>query len=162
MNKSFTTLLMSITLASMALTVQAKDLDDSVVHVTANADYADIRTDVESAILNQGFVIDLIANVGDMLNRTAADVGIDNPVYKHAETWQFCSAKLSHEMVLADPLNIAFCPYVIFAYETVQSPGEVTVGYRRPVSDGSGATSDALNIVEQRLLAILNDIGSEL
>ena len=151
---------MSITLVSLVLSVQAKDLDDSVVHVTASADYEDLRADVESAILNQGFVVDLVANVGDMLNRTAADVGIDNPVYIHAETWQFCSAKLSHEMVLANPLNIAFCPYVIFAYETVAAPGEVTVGYRRPVSDGSTATSDALNIVEEKLLAILTDIGS--
>ena len=158
--KPFALLLISVNLIFLPLTVQADDDDETIAYVKVIANFDDIRTDVESAILNQSFVIDFNAKVGEMLNRTAPDVGINNPAYKHAETWQFCSAKLSHEMVLIDPLNIAFCPYVIFAYETVKTPGEVTVGYRRPIRDDSSATTDVLNVIDKKLQIILDEISN--
>ncbi len=153
-------LIVSTLLFSFGSTAQAKNDEGIISYVTVNALFDDVRSDVESAILNQSFVIDFNAKVGEMLNRTAPDVGISNTVYTHAETWQFCSAKHSHEMVLIDPLNIAFCPYVIFAYETVSAPGEITVGYRRPIRNGSSAASDALNVIDSKLQDILNEISN--
>ena len=152
-------LIVSTILFSFGSTAQTENDEDIISYITVTALFDEVRSDIESAILNQSFVIDFNAKVGEMLNRTAPDVGISNPVYTHAETWQFCSAKLSHEMVLTDPLNIAFCPYVIFAYETVSTPGEITVGYRRPIRNGSSAVSDALNVIDSKLQDILNEIS---
>jgi len=82
---------------------------------------------VESAILDKGLVIDYVSHTGEMLNRTAADVGSDVELFNAADIFVFCSAKLSREVMEADPMNIAFCPYGIFVADT---DGAVSVGYR--------------------------------
>lgn len=97
---------------------------------TVEAEFPDVMTDLEDAIVNRGYVVDYRGNVGEMLERTAADVGATKPLYRSAEFLQFCSAVLSREMMEAEIGNIAFCPYVLFAYETEAEPGKVTVGFR--------------------------------
>lgn len=82
---------------------------------------------VESAIVNQGYVIDHVSHVGDMLNRTGADVGSDTQIFKAADVFLFCSAVLSREVMEADPMNIQHCPYGIFVTETDDG---VMVGHR--------------------------------
>ena len=88
---------------------------------------------VESAIVGRGLVIDLQSRVGDMLNRTGADVGSDVKIFDAADIFLFCSASLSREVMEADPMNIAHCPYGIFVAER---EGAVTVGYRN-MPDGA-------------------------
>lgn len=83
---------------------------------------------VESAIVNRGLVIDYVSHTGDMLNRTAADVGSDKMLFEGADIFLFCSAQLSREVMEADPMNIAHCPYGIFVTER---DGEVLIGHRR-------------------------------
>ena len=82
---------------------------------------------VESAIVGRGLVIDLRSHVGEMLNRTGADVGSDVKIFEAADIFLFCSATLSREVMEADPMNIAHCPYGIFVAER---EGAVMVGYR--------------------------------
>lgn len=82
---------------------------------------------VESAIVGRGLVIDLRSHVGEMLNRTGADVGSDVKIFDAADIFLFCSATLSREVMEADPMNIAHCPYGIFVAER---EGAVMVGYR--------------------------------
>ncbi|MBE0453105.1 DUF302 domain-containing protein [Roseovarius autotrophicus] len=82
---------------------------------------------VESAIVGRGLVIDLRSHVGEMLNRTGADVGSDVKIFEAADIFLFCSATLSREVMEADPMNIAHCPYGIFVAER---EGGVMVGYR--------------------------------
>ena len=82
---------------------------------------------VESAIIDQGLVIDYVSHTGEMLNRTAADVGGTQKLFEAADIFVFCSAKLSRKVMEADPNNIAFCPYGIFVADR---DGKVTVGYR--------------------------------
>lgn len=82
---------------------------------------------VESAILDRGLVIDFVSHVGDMLNRTGADVGSDKELFKEADIFVFCSAVLSRDVMEADPLNIAHCPYGVFVAETAEG---VIVGHR--------------------------------
>lgn len=65
---------------------------------------------VESAIIDRGLVIDYRSHVGEMLNRTGADVGSDARVYDSADVFLFCSAVLSRKVMEVDPLNIAQCP----------------------------------------------------
>ncbi|MBB3993843.1 uncharacterized protein (DUF302 family) [Sulfitobacter undariae] len=89
--------------------------------------FDDATFSVESAIIGRGLVIDHISNTGEMLNRTAADVGSDVKIFDGADVFLFCSAVLSRKMMEADPLNLAHCPYGIFVADRA---GEVTIGYR--------------------------------
>lgn len=82
---------------------------------------------VENAIIGKGLVIDYVSHTGEMLNRTGADVGSDVTIFEAADIFLFCSAQLSREVMEADPMNIAHCPYSIFV---AKRDGDVMVGYR--------------------------------
>ncbi|MDM7931457.1 DUF302 domain-containing protein [Tabrizicola sp.] len=89
--------------------------------------FEDATFAVESAIIGKGLVIDYRSHVGDMLNRTGADVGSAVTVYDSADVFLFCSAVLSRKVMEADPMNIAHCPYGIFVTDR---DGAVAIGYR--------------------------------
>ncbi|MFN3991449.1 MAG: DUF302 domain-containing protein [Tabrizicola flagellatus] len=89
--------------------------------------FEDATFAVESAIVDRGLVIDYRSHVGEMLNRTGADVGSEVKIYDQADVFLFCSAVLSRKVMEADPMNIAHCPYGIFVTDR---EGQVAVGYR--------------------------------
>ncbi|GGO59612.1 hypothetical protein SAMN05444398_1104 [Roseovarius pacificus] len=115
--------------AAIALTAAAASAQDMVTYTTDQA-FEDVAFGLETAIVNQGLVIDHVSHVGEMLERTRADVGSDVVLFTQADAYSFCSAMLSREVMEADPMNIAFCPYSIFVAERADTPGEVIVGYR--------------------------------
>ena len=100
---------------------------DGVVAVPFDGSFEDATFAVETAIVGQGLVIDYVSHVGEMLARTGADVGSDVELFKAADIFVFCSAKVSREVMKADPMNIGFCPYGIFVAETADG---VMIGYR--------------------------------
>lgn len=128
---------------------------------TVEGAFEDIRLDLENAILNRGLVIDYEAFVGAMLERTAEDVGADRQLYTHADTMQFCSATLSRKTMEADPLNLAFCPYIVFAYEEAGKEGIINVGYRRLPLAGDEESRAALFEVNALLDEIVRDAIGE-
>ncbi|WP_377506912.1 DUF302 domain-containing protein [Octadecabacter sp. R77987] len=89
--------------------------------------FEDATFSVETAIVGKGLVIDYVSHTGDMLNRTGADVGSDVEIFAGADIFLFCSATLSREVMEADHMNIAHCPYGIFVTER---NGEVMIGHR--------------------------------
>ena len=89
--------------------------------------FEDATFAVENAIIGKGLVIDYVSHTGEMLNRTGADVGSDVRIFEAADIFLFCSAQISREVMEADPMNIAHCPYAIFVADR---DGEVMVGYR--------------------------------
>jgi len=89
--------------------------------------FEDATFSVENAIIGKGLVIDHTSHTGEMLNRTAADVGSDVEIFAAADVYLFCSASLSREVMEADPMNIMHCPYGIFVAD---QGGEVMIGYR--------------------------------
>ena len=93
--------------------------------------FEDVAFDLEAAIIGRGLVVDHVSHVGEMLNRTAVDVGATQQVYAQADVYLFCSATLSRRMMEADPTNIAHCPYGIFLYELADSPGSLQLGFRQ-------------------------------
>ncbi len=95
--------------------------------------FEDATFAVESAIVGQGLVIDYVSHVGDMLNRTGADVGSDAMIFKNADIFLFCSAVVSRQVMEKDPMNITHCPYGIFVMETEDG---VIVGHK-DYPDGS-------------------------
>ncbi len=89
--------------------------------------FEDATFAVESAIVGQGLVIDFVSHTGEMLNRTAADVGSSAKIFEAADIFLFCSAVVSREVMEADPMNIQHCPYAIFVAER---EGKVMIGHR--------------------------------
>ncbi|MEW5965063.1 MAG: DUF302 domain-containing protein [Pseudomonadota bacterium] len=142
--------------SALAMTAPSR-ADDSIKTFSKKGAFADVKTDLTETIVNRGLKIDYNGNIGAMLERTGADVGSTKPVYKGAEFFTFCSAKLSRVMMEADPMNLGSCPYVMFIYESVAKPGEVTVGYRVPGSRGDDASKKSLAEVE----ALLDGIAKE-
>ncbi len=110
-------------IAMMAVPVMAQE----VVTQPFDGSFDDATFAVENAIVGQGLVIDFTSHVGEMLNRTGADVGSDVKIFDAADIFLFCSAQVSREVMEADPMNIAHCPYSIFVADR---GGEVVIGHR--------------------------------
>ncbi|AHD11023.1 DUF302 domain-containing protein [Phaeobacter gallaeciensis] len=113
---------------SLPATAQQSDTSHMVSYQTALA-FDDVTFGLENAITDRGLVVDHISHVGEMLERTRADVGSDVVLFEQAEVYSFCSASLSRKVMEANPMNITFCPYDIFV---AQQPGEetTTIGFR--------------------------------
>lgn len=126
---------------------------------TVQRDYAIVREDLEIAIANQGLVIDHISHIADMLERTGKDLGQTQQLYAKAETFLFCSASLSREMMAADSRNVVFCPYAIALYALPKERRTVHIAYRisRPL-DGQ-ADPAILAKVEKLLDTIAREAG---
>lgn len=137
--------------ASAFLAAPAIASGDDVVTKQSTESFADVAQAVSDAIINRGYTIDYHGFVGEMLKRTAADVGATKELYKDAEFFTFCSAVLSRRVMEAEIGDVAYCPYVVFVYETVASPGEVTVGYRSLPEGGARDEVNALlgEIIEE-------------
>ncbi len=119
--------------------------------VSFDGSFEDATFAVESAIVDEGLVIDYVSHVGDMLNRTGGDVGSDKMLFKAADIFVFCSAVVSREVMEADPMNLAHCPYGIFVAE---SDDGVIIG-RRDYPDGP------MDKVEEMLDGIIDTAAAE-
>jgi hypothetical protein len=124
--------------------------------------FEDVMFELNNAILNRGLVVDYTGHLQTMLERTSEAVGSVTPggsktPYIEAKYLQFCSAKLTHGVVSANPLNIAICPYVVFIFELKTDPGKIHVGYRRPIAGPSRVSRKAIAKVE----ALLDEITKE-
>ncbi len=111
----------------LALTAAPVMAADQAVIYPFDGSFDDAAFAVENAIVGRGLVIDYVSHTGEMLNRTAADVGSTKELFKEADVFLFCSAQVSRSVMEADPMNIAHCPYGIFVAD---QDGEVTIGYR--------------------------------
>jgi len=124
------------------------EVDEAIVTYETTSAFSDVISDLEDAIVNRGYVVDHHGYIAEMLKRTAQDVGAAKPLYREAEFLQFCSAVASRAAMEADIRNIAFCPYVLFAYEAEASPGKVVVGFRRlPQGEARDAVNELLDEV---------------
>lgn len=125
----------------------------------SKAPFDEVRQNLADAIINRGYVIDYQAHIGKMLARTASDVGATQALFPkgRANAMQFCSAVLSRNMMQADVMNIAYCPYVLFVFQKRSNDPTVTVGFRRLPERGSAKSKAALAKVNK----LLNDIARE-
>ncbi len=123
--------------ASAFLATPAFAAGDDVFTRQSAEPFADVAQAVSDAIINRGYTIDYHGFIGEMLKRTAADVGATKELYKDAEFFTFCSAVVSRHVMEGDIGDIAYCPYVVFAYEPANMPGKVTVGFRKLPEGGA-------------------------
>jgi uncharacterized protein (DUF302 family) len=113
--------------ALVAMSFATASVAEEAVMYTFDGSFEDASFALESAILDRGLVIDHISHIGDMLNRTGADVGSDVKLFENAQVFMFCSAVVSRQVMEADPMNIIHCPYNVFVFER---EGAVTMGHR--------------------------------
>lgn len=127
----FRIIVLQFALALSGLPAAASAADEVIRH-SGKGSYEDVRDAVVMAIEAKGLVVDRIAHVGEMLARTGKDLGAVRELYGKAEVLEFCSARISREMMEADPHQIAICPYTIAVYTLPGDTGVVHVSYRSP------------------------------
>ena len=118
-------------LTAMALSILSSTAlaADMITYDTVDS-FDDVVFGLESAIIDAGLVIDSVSHTGEMLERTRADIGSDTVLFLNADVFSFCSAKISREVMEADPMNIVFCPYDIFVMVRPETPDTTTIGFR--------------------------------
>ena len=115
-------------LASVPPTRASDDLGFRVY--TKAGKFADVRDDLQDAIVKRGFVIDYVGHFNQMLERTATAAqsvtkdGSKSP-YLEAQYLQFCPSELTHAAISASPFSIANCPVAVFVYELKAEPSKV-------------------------------------
>lgn len=106
--------------------------DDFQVRQKFATPFTDARDAIVMAIENRGLVINYTSHIADMLARTGADLGASKQIFQQAEIIEFCSAKLSRQMMEADPHNIVLCPFAISIYTLPGEKNATWVSYRKP------------------------------
>lgn len=119
--------------------------------------YEDVRVDLDYAITGRGIKVNGVSHISDMLTRTGKDIGRTKKIYDHAEAIQFCSATLSRNMMEADPMNIVFCPYIIYIFSFADEKNVVYLGYRKPPHLESPASKKAVAAVVKTYEGIIDD-----
>jgi uncharacterized protein (DUF302 family) len=117
-------------LLAAATLLAAPAFAGEVITFETNQSFDDVIFGLESAILDQGLVIDHVSHTGDMLERTKGDVGSDITLFTAADIYSFCSAAVSRQVMEADPMNIVYCPYDIFVMVQPDRPDVTVVGFR--------------------------------
>ena len=115
--------------------------------IVEDGNYSDTLDAVKEIIKSKGINIAHTLPPGEMLGRTGPAFGITKPILKDGEIVEFCSAKISHQLIMANPENIVLCPFVISVYVLSEDPANVRMTYRMPhvIDEASQAAVDTMN-----------------
>jgi uncharacterized protein (DUF302 family) len=145
-----------IVLAGLWLAPAAQS--QSVVEASVKGTFEEVKQLLMIAIEGQGLVVDHVATVGSMLERTGQDLGATANIYKRAEVLQFCSANYSRQLMGADPRMLAFCPFGVGIYTLPGETNTVHLVYRRMQAEGVSVVAlAALAKIDAVLAEILKD-----
>lgn len=122
----------------------------------AQGTFTEVRNQVESSIEGKGLKINHSNKIAEMLERTGKDLGATKQVYENGEQFEFCSARISRNMMEADPHAIAMCPYIVSVY-TIPNDKNVYIAYRKPATSKNPALKKALADVDKLLTEIIKD-----
>lgn len=129
--------------------------DDTIVTIKVEGDFIDVSANVRAAIVGKGINISNILHAGQMLHRTGPAFGYNRDVYLDAETYEFCSASISHKLARKHPDNIVLCPFTISVYVVSDEPGMVRLSYRIPT--GKPGTEDIVEEIVEMIQGIIED-----
>ena len=132
-------------LATALLFISTPLAAQNMTSVTVPEMLDDMEFAVESAILDMGLTIDFTSHSGEMLERTRMDVGSDVVLFTGATIYNFCSARVSRQVIEADINNITFCPYSIFLYSTPDNPDETIIGHQTYPGESMQPANDLLD-----------------
>jgi len=88
-----------LALFGLVVSVNLAVADEWMIRRKVGGNFTDTRNAVVTAIENRGLVINYTSRIADMLERTGADVGATRKIFDQAVIVEFCSAKLSREMM---------------------------------------------------------------
>jgi uncharacterized protein (DUF302 family) len=128
---------------------------DPIVTVTVEGRFQDVSRNIRSAILGKGINIAHVLPASEMLQRTGPAFGYESEVYANAETFEFCSAQISHKLARVNPDNIVLCPFTISVYALTSEPGSVRISYRTP--RGRPGTEPVIQEVVELIESIIED-----
>ena len=129
--------------------------EDPIVTRIVEGEFHDVVRNVRAAIIGKGINIAHTLPASDMLRRTGPAFGYHNDVYADAETFEFCSAELSHKLARRHPDNIVLCPFTISVYTLVSEPGKVRLSYLIPT--GRAGTEPEIKEIVALIQGILED-----
>ncbi len=145
-----TRLLLAITL-TLTLLAQAQKTalaaNGPFITKTVEGKFDEVYLGLKDVITGRGINIAHTLAAAAMLNRTGPAFGIKKNVYLSAETVEFCSAKISHELAAQNPQNVVLCPFTISVYVLTSDPKNVHLTYRVPVG-GKGSEQVVGKIVK--------------
>ena len=134
-------------ISAMALCLATPLAAQNMMTVTVPETLDDMEFAVESAIIDMGLTIDFTSHTGEMLERTRADVGSEVVLFGGATIYNFCSAKISRQVMELDISNVAFCPYAVFVYTLPGNPDETIVGHRVYPGESMAAANAMLDAI---------------
>jgi hypothetical protein len=116
----------------------------TVTVIIANAVIDDVSVALTDAIAEEGITAPSESHFGDMLARTAPELGHRADLYAEARIYTFCSAVIAAKLATESVHNIAHCPLSIAVYSLPADRRSVYLGYRRSVESAGGRAADAL------------------
>ena len=143
--------------ATVAFAGPAQAASADVVVRSTKGEFKEMKERVLHAIEGRGLVLNYTSRIGAMLERTGKDIGGARQIYSDAELLEFCSAKVSRDMMEADPRNIVFCPYSIAIYTLPKEKDRVYIAYRRLGASGSEQSAKSLRAVEKLVADIVTE-----
>lgn len=96
----------------------------------SESSFEDVMDALRLAIEERGMYINNVMHMGEMLDRTGKDLGMEQQIYVRAESIEFCSAVLSRRMTAENPARIVNCPFVAAVYTLPDQPGTTYVVHR--------------------------------
>ena len=121
-----------------------------VVTHQSEESFEDVSSNIRDSIEGKGINVAHVLPAGEMLHRTGPTFDYKNDVYKQAQTFEFCSAAISHKLARQDPENIVLCPFTVSVYTLTSNPDVVNLSYRVPVGKpGSEAVvQEVVDLIE--------------
>ena len=103
--------------------------------------------------------INNVMHMGEMLERTGKDLGMEEQIYGQAESIEFCSAVLSRKMTSEDPTRIVNCPIIVAVY-TLPSQPDATYVVHRVIPASETEQSAVMKEVADMLKAVAEGAAS--
>jgi uncharacterized protein (DUF302 family) len=117
-------------LAALAVLPVTAFAGGAYVVYESESDFDTVMDGAKAAIQERGMYINNIMHMGEMLERTGKDLGMDEKIYEHAESIEFCSAVISRKMTKEDPARIVNCPFILSVYTLPGQKGKTFIAYR--------------------------------
>ena len=141
--------------AILLVSVNANSAPATVVTHQIEGKFDEVSNNIQAAIISKGINIAHILPAGEMLHRTGNTFGYKNDVYSNAQTFEFCSAAISHKLARVDPENIVLCPFTISVYTLTDKAEMVNLSYRIPV--GKPGTEEVVKEVVGLIESIIEE-----
>jgi len=145
------------TIAAMAFAFAAQAEDYAVYE--SESSFEDVIDALKLAIEERGMYINNVMHMGEMLERTGKDLGMEEQIYTHADSIEFCSAVLSRKMTAEDPTRIVNCPFIVSVYQVPDKP-DTTFVVHRVIPASETANSATMQEVADMLKGVAEGAAS--